>query len=37
VVWDGRNDAGEAVSSGVYFVKMKAGRFTAVQKAVLVK
>jgi hypothetical protein len=37
VVWDGHNDAGEAVSSGVYFVKMKAGRFTAVQKAVLVK
>ena len=37
VVWDGRNDAGEAVSSGVYFIKMKAGRFTAVQKAVMVK
>jgi hypothetical protein len=37
VVWDGRNGAGEAVSSGVYFIKMKAGRFSAVQKAVMVK
>jgi hypothetical protein len=37
IAWDGRNDTGEAVASGVYFVKMKAGRFTAVQKAVLVK
>jgi hypothetical protein len=37
VVWDGHNEAGEAVSSGVYFIKMKAGRFTAVQKAVMVK
>jgi hypothetical protein len=36
-VWDGRSESGEAVSSGVYFIKMKAGPFTAVQKTVLVK
>ena len=36
-VWDGRSDHGEAVSSGVYFIKMKAGPFAAVQKTVLVK
>ncbi len=37
VAWDGRNDAGETVSSGVYFIKMQAGRFSAVEKAVFVK
>ena len=37
VVWDGRNDSGEAVSSGVYFVTLRAGVFSAVNKAVLLK
>lgn len=35
--WNGRNNHGEEVSSGVYFFKMKAGRFTSVRKAVLLK
>jgi hypothetical protein len=37
VTWDGRNDSGETVSSGVYFIKMRTGRFSAVEKAVFVK
>jgi hypothetical protein len=36
-VWDGRSEGGEPVSSGVYFIKMKAGPFSAVQKTVLLK
>lgn len=36
-VWDGRNDAGESVSSGIYFYKMITGEFQSVRKAVLLK
>lgn len=35
--WDGRNDAGEEVSSGIYFYSIKAGHFTDTQKIVLLK
>jgi hypothetical protein len=35
--WDGRSDAGEPVSSGIYFCKMVAGEFTATQKTVLLR
>lgn len=35
--WDGRSDTGETVSTGVYFIKMKAGPFTATRKVVLLK
>jgi M6 family metalloprotease-like protein len=35
--WDGRNDAGQAVSSGVYFYKLVAGDFQDVRKLVLTK
>ena len=37
VVWDGRNDAGAAVASGVYFVRMQAGFFMQARKMVLIK
>ena len=36
-VWKGRNNNGEEVSSGVYFFKMKGGRFNSVSIAVLLK
>ena len=36
-VWDGRNDRGGAVASGIYFYKMRAGDFTDTRKLVLLK
>ena len=35
--WDGRNEAGEPVSSGVYFLQFVAGDFTTTQRVVIVK
>jgi hypothetical protein len=37
VVWDGRNNAGEAVTSGVYFYRLKAGDFLETRKTILLK
>jgi hypothetical protein len=37
VAWDGRNQAGERVSSGVYFYKMDADKYSAVKKMLVVK
>ena len=37
VVWDGRNDAGMPVASGLYFARMQAGRFVQTQKMILAK
>jgi hypothetical protein len=37
VTWDGRNDAGEAVSSGVYFYKLVTKNYTQTKKMVLLK
>jgi hypothetical protein len=36
-VWDGRDDAGEAVASGVYFARMEAEAFEESVKMVLLK
>jgi hypothetical protein len=37
MTWDGRNDAGQAVSSGVYFYRLVASDFTQTKKMVLLK
>jgi hypothetical protein len=37
VTWDGRNDAGQSVSSGVYFYKLVAGGYVQTKKMVLLK
>jgi FlgD Ig-like domain len=37
VVWNGIDDAGKSVSSGVYFYKMKAGTFQETKKMILMK
>ncbi len=35
--WDGKNDAGEAVASGVYFYSIEASGFTATKKLLIAK
>ena len=35
--WDGNNDFGEGVASGVYFYSIKAGQFSATRKMLLRK
>ena len=35
--WDGRNERGEEVTSGVYFIVMRAGEFTATRKMLMLK
>jgi hypothetical protein len=37
VTWDGRDNAGVEVSSGVYFYRLTAGGFSATQKMVMMK
>ncbi|MHB1048982.1 MAG: FlgD immunoglobulin-like domain containing protein [Bacteroidota bacterium] len=37
VEWDGTNDKGEPVASGVYYYRLKTSQFNAVKKMVLIK
>jgi hypothetical protein len=37
ITWDGRNDQGSKVASGVYFYKSKAGEFEATRKMMMLK
>lgn len=37
VLWDGKNEEGEEVTSGIYFYKIQAGYLTQVKKIVLLK
>ncbi len=37
ISWDGTDENNKPVSSGIYFYKMKAGKYTAVKKMVLMK
>ncbi len=37
VVWDGTNDRGRMVSSGIYFYSMKSGSFRAARKCLLLQ
>ncbi|MBM3236912.1 T9SS type A sorting domain-containing protein [Candidatus Poribacteria bacterium] len=35
--WDGRDNLGEKVGSGVYFYRLQAGNFSSMRKLVVVK
>jgi len=35
--WDGKNEAGEKVASGIYFYTIHAGNFTSTKRMILVK
>jgi hypothetical protein len=35
--WDGRNEHGESVSSGIYFYVLRAGKYAAARKMVILK
>ena len=37
IYWDGRNEVGERVASGVYFYHLSAGDYSATQKMVILK
>ena len=37
VVWDGRDDAGRPAGTGVYFYRLRAGKWSTVQKMTLLR
>jgi len=37
VIWDGRNNTGRIVTSGLYFYRMKAGEFESIKKMLILK
>ncbi|MEA2097237.1 MAG: FlgD immunoglobulin-like domain containing protein, partial [Candidatus Cloacimonadota bacterium] len=37
VIWNGKDNNGKSVTSGIYFYKMKAGKFTSTKKMILLK
>ena len=37
LTWDGRDDRGNAISSGVYFTRLQAGKYSAVGRMVLMR
>ena len=37
IVWNGRDEKGKSVSSGIYFYKMKSGNYKETKKMLLLK
>jgi len=37
IYWDGRNEVGDKVASGIYFYTLTAGNYTATRKMLILK
>ena len=37
IIWDSKNDFGDSMNSGIYFIKFSAGKFTETKKMTLLK
>ncbi len=37
VVWNGKDDSGRNAASGIYFSRMRSGKYTATRKLILMK
>ena len=37
IIWNGRNDSNQIVSSGIYFYELKTDSYSAVKKMILMK
>ena len=37
IVWDGKDDSGKPVNSGIYFYKLKSGKFSSTKKMILIR
>jgi len=37
VVWDGRDEQGGSASSGIYFYRMHAGKYSSTRKMIMMK
>jgi FlgD Ig-like domain len=37
IIWNGKDNNGKSLSSGMYFYKLKSGRFTMTKKMILMK
>lgn len=37
IIWNGQDETGQTVSSGVYLYKIKSGKFTSTKKVILMK
>jgi flagellar hook assembly protein FlgD len=37
IVWNGKDDSGKNVGSGIYFYNMKSGKYTSTRKMILMK
>lgn len=37
IVWDGKNDCGETLASGIYFIRLSGESFTKIVKAAIIK
>ncbi len=37
IVWDGKDDTGQSLASGIFFYRMTAGKYSSVKKMILIK